>query len=567
MALTKISTGGVKDDAASQAKIADEAVDEARLQVSNAGSNGQFLQKQSGNTGGLTWSDVPAQYTHPNHSGEVTSTADGAQVIASNVVDEDNLKVSNTPTNGQFLSAQSGNTGGLTWADVTIPDTDKIEEGNTSVETVDTGSDGHVKITTEGTERVRIMADGKVGIGVTPANYQLQVPFEGRIGFHNGSSNYGYFEPYNSNGDMEFDVNFGGGDGDGIVFMTRGYQRLRISTNGAFGLGPSNNYGSAGQVLTASGGDGGVSWATPSGALGSDNSNNTRAGTDAGNNGQRNSFYGHDAGYSNSGGSQNTFIGESSGLKCTNGSGNTALGWKSGGSVTNTMTGDRNTSIGQQAGEKIQDGDDNVGVGYLALYDLTDGHDNTCVGQRAGMLLTTGENNLLLGNHSGRSNSPAGNLYTSNNIVCLGNNSITDFYCADTSISSSDKRDKTDITDFTHGLKWINQLKPVTYRWDKRTWYTEYNDDGSVKSTATPDGTKKRARQHIGFLAQDVLAIEQADGYASKKDDMLVVNLNEDDTAYGLKYERLVPVLVNAIKELSAKVETLETKVAALEAA
>ena len=55
MALTKISTGGVKDDAASQAKIADEAIDEARLQVSNAGSNGQFLQKQSGSTGGLTW--------------------------------------------------------------------------------------------------------------------------------------------------------------------------------------------------------------------------------------------------------------------------------------------------------------------------------------------------------------------------------------------------------------------------------------------------------------------------------------------------------------------------------
>ena len=57
-------------------------------------------------------------YVHPNHSGEVTSTADGATVIADNVVDEANLKVSNTPTNGYFLSAQSGNTGGLTWAEV-----------------------------------------------------------------------------------------------------------------------------------------------------------------------------------------------------------------------------------------------------------------------------------------------------------------------------------------------------------------------------------------------------------------------------------------------------------------
>jgi hypothetical protein len=55
-------------------------------------------------------------YVHPNHSGEVTSTADGATVIADNIVDEANLKVSNTPTNGYFLSAQSGNSGGLTWA-------------------------------------------------------------------------------------------------------------------------------------------------------------------------------------------------------------------------------------------------------------------------------------------------------------------------------------------------------------------------------------------------------------------------------------------------------------------
>jgi len=54
-------------------------------------------------------------YTHPNHTGEVTSTSDGATVIADNIVDEANLKVSNTPTNGYVLTAQSGNTGGLTW--------------------------------------------------------------------------------------------------------------------------------------------------------------------------------------------------------------------------------------------------------------------------------------------------------------------------------------------------------------------------------------------------------------------------------------------------------------------
>jgi len=51
-----------------------------------------------------------------NLTGEVTST-NRVTVIAGNVVDEANLKVSNGPTNGYVLSAQSDNNGGLTWVD------------------------------------------------------------------------------------------------------------------------------------------------------------------------------------------------------------------------------------------------------------------------------------------------------------------------------------------------------------------------------------------------------------------------------------------------------------------
>jgi len=53
--------------------------------------------------------------TNLTHTGEVTGST--SLTIANNVVDEANLKVSNSPTNGYFLSAQSGNTGGLTWAE------------------------------------------------------------------------------------------------------------------------------------------------------------------------------------------------------------------------------------------------------------------------------------------------------------------------------------------------------------------------------------------------------------------------------------------------------------------
>ena len=50
---------------------------------------------------------------------ETIKIDDGAVTLAkmaSESVDEDNLHISNSPTNGQFLSAQSGNAGGLTWA-------------------------------------------------------------------------------------------------------------------------------------------------------------------------------------------------------------------------------------------------------------------------------------------------------------------------------------------------------------------------------------------------------------------------------------------------------------------
>ena len=69
--------------------------------------------------GGVTsaiQTQIDSKTTNATHSGEVTGAT--ALTIADNVVDEANLKVSNTPTNGYFLSAQSGDTGGMTWAEV-----------------------------------------------------------------------------------------------------------------------------------------------------------------------------------------------------------------------------------------------------------------------------------------------------------------------------------------------------------------------------------------------------------------------------------------------------------------
>ncbi|MBL69606.1 MAG: hypothetical protein CMO74_14390 [Verrucomicrobiales bacterium] len=63
--------------------------------------------------------DNANNYVHPNHSGEVSSTSDGATIISDNVVDEANLKVSNPPSDGYMLTAQSSASGGLVWVSPT----------------------------------------------------------------------------------------------------------------------------------------------------------------------------------------------------------------------------------------------------------------------------------------------------------------------------------------------------------------------------------------------------------------------------------------------------------------
>ena len=51
-----------------------------------------------------------------------------------------------------------------------VGSTNKITQGNTSAEVVDTGSDGHFKVTTEGTERLRINSDGFVSVKDSSVN-------------------------------------------------------------------------------------------------------------------------------------------------------------------------------------------------------------------------------------------------------------------------------------------------------------------------------------------------------------------------------------------------------------
>ena len=265
--------------------------------------------------------------------------------------------------------------------------------------------------------------------------------------------------------------------------------------------------------------------------------------------------------------SNNVCVGYATGNAVTTGEGNVFVGHEAGKATTTTddnvgigrvalhlnTTGTDNVAVGPVTLYKNTTGDKNVAIGYRSQYWNDGGNNNVSVGADALYDVTTGTNNICIGYNAGRSSSPSGEITTASHRICLGDNNITNLYCADTSISSSDSRDKTDVTSFTIGLNWIEALRPVTYRWDRRTWYG--TDD---EPFGTPDGSKKRPDLHIGFLAQEALEVEKANGYGNSNDDSLLINLTDDGMSYGIKYERLVPILVNAIKELSTRVKALE---------
>ena len=55
-----VTAAKIASAAVEQSKVAGEAINESKLQVSNAPTNGYYLQAQSGNAGGMTWAEVEA---------------------------------------------------------------------------------------------------------------------------------------------------------------------------------------------------------------------------------------------------------------------------------------------------------------------------------------------------------------------------------------------------------------------------------------------------------------------------------------------------------------------------
>ena len=199
-------------------------------------------------------------------------------------------------------------------------------------------------------------------------------------------------------------------------------------------------------------------------------------------------------------------------------------------------TGTANNGMGREAMERNTTGSWNVGIGQEVARFNTTGNYNVAVGAWALHSNTCGCNNIGIGTTAGVTGlSPAGivNITTECNRIVFGNDLHT---CAQIKIAwtaTSDCRDKTCFAPIALGLDFVRALKPTEYQFKQ----------GGRDSTAT-DGKRR-----YGFLAQEMLPLEG--------DSPVIISADDPDK---LQYTEahLIPVLVKAIQELTARVEQLE---------
>lgn len=249
----------------------------------------------------------------------------------------------------------------------------------------------------------------------------------------------------------------------------------------------------------------------------------------------------------NSTGANNTAIGANALRNNTIGTFNLAIGPDA---MVDNTTGTTNVAIGAACMQNNVDGYNNTAVGAEALSSNISGYENVCLGGDSGFSITTGNYNVIVGTASGAFLTTGSNnvclgddtqvpTATTSNSITLGNSAHTVLRCNVTSITSlSDARDKKDVAPIELGLDFVKELNPVKFVWDDR------NEKG------------RHDVADSGFIAQDLQALENKYDAA----DVLKLVYDENPEKLEASYGRLIPVLVQAIKDLAAKVETLENK-------
>ena len=247
----------------------------------------------------------------------------------------------------------------------------------------------------------------------------------------------------------------------------------------------------------------------------------------------------------------------------TTASNNTAVGY---GALDTNTTGAPNTAVGKDALAANTTGGSNSAFGHASLVACTTGGNNHCYGSGSGQTITTGSHNLMWGSEAG---SYDGNdLTTGTKCIVIGNYSkvaasdaiheiVMGYYLTGKGNNTvflggsagayngennaafnttSDKRIKKNIEDNNTGLDKIKQIQVKNF---------EYRTEDEIDELPKESAIKKEGIQ-IGVIAQEIMEI-------------LPDTVKQESTGcYAVNPDNLTWYLINAVKELSTKVEDLE---------
>jgi hypothetical protein len=136
--------------------------------------------------------------------------------------------------------------------------------------------------------------------------------------------------------------------------------------------------------------------------------------------------------------------------------------------------------------------------------------------------------------------SPVFTITTENDRIAMGSTAVTNAYIKVAWTVTSDARDKTNVTALPVGLDFVNQLNPVSF---------QFKESRECDTATGP--------VRYGFLAQEVL---EAEGETP------VIVDTEVPEHLKVTNDHFNAVLVKAIQELSAKVDSLQAELNTLKA-
>ena len=263
-----------------------------------------------------------------------------------------------------------------------------------------------------------------------------------------------------------------------------------------------------------------------------------------------NTVVGVTAGAANTTGAGLAAFGDRASFSNTTGTANTSVG---GLSLYTNSTGGYNTSVGNAALFSNTTGSNNTAVGYQAAYNYAGAGGVTSLGYQAGSNLTTGFNSIFIGSGSQPSaNSDTGQIVIGT-LNVTGKGSNTGFispngggvYQGNNSTLwsiTSDQRLKKNIVDNFDGLNKITAIQVRNFEYRSADEVTELEPQNAIDIKGV----------QLGAIAQELQAI-LPDCVKTESTGVMSVDASN-----------LTWYLINAVKELNAKVEAQALEIAAL---